>query len=316
MNRATITEPVTITGYDLWGFRKTSAVLQPAAWGAGITFKVRDHVIPYDIRHMYGVRGIAGARYVVASEYPDTNLTGEIGEGYQVRVVEHLAAALHFAGVTDVTVVLEGGKDHASVPQDGPGIRPQYECIVARREDTGVRACDIRANGVGNYSFYNERVKRDTTIKVEPCERLEVKVLAARQPDLVDLREQPLHVTDVYAQRDGIIDARPLARIAKWPVFAVWAAARCVGYHGITEQNYVLCKPWDSRDDIINKMLPHYRAGANEFLGHAVIDFVGELAALGGPVRACFTLENSNHITRVRALKKFVKEGVLRAVDG
>ena len=307
--RATIKEPITLKGYDLWSFSDNlAASIQPHR--SGIEFVIGSIIVPFDIAHIEGVTGMVGERYVRV-----------VSQGTEVRVVEHLASALHLAGITDARVVMSDGA--RSVPQRGAGIEAMYRLLRSQRQVTDDVPREVKVVKSSTYEFFNKRIGDMTSVCAYPSDSLDITVLAARQPDLCALGEKPLQVNAVYAGCEQHLSARPLARLATrifhtHPIYALWRAARAVGYRGISEENYVLVTPQDTPQTVCGKMQPCYREDMNEFLAHTLFcDFPGELYAIGNcQIKGGFTLKNSNHLTRIDALRQFVKEGVFSLVDG
>ena len=128
--------------------------------------------------------------------------------------------------------------------------------------------------------------------------------------------EKPFELEDAYLFAKDHLRARPIARLRNIATYPLWLlATRVLGYQGITKDNYLIASPFMSSDEIVDQMSSQYKTGRNEHLAHtAICDFPGELLALGSGVTGSFTLSNTNHISRVNAIRYFKMEGVFEQI--
>jgi hypothetical protein len=319
--RATVDRPIVLEGYDLSGFSRGTAVVQPG--NNGIAFTRYDGLrVPYDMHHLYGVHGSMGSRYLALSPQEDKDLKDTPASlPKQITIVEHLASSLHLLGITDAEISLQTRPwlgDKVFMPQQGAGLEHYVlalkDNIRAIPGENGVVRC-VRS---ATYHRHDDRKNVDVSITVEPYEKFSVAVKGGRHLSTrLAIEAERYKLKDVYNQWPAGLRARPLARLDHPFVYAFWRAARALGYKGVTEENYVLLKPGSTIDSIRKHMFQEFQEGFNEFCAHtAVSDFPGECAALGGRMHARFTLENPTHLDRIAALKQFKREGALQLTCG
>jgi UDP-3-O-acyl-N-acetylglucosamine deacetylase len=314
--RATVSKEVVIEGVDQTSLTslvikeaaKAIATIRPAESGTGIVFRFLEGYnrftdenrflkIPLNISNLKGFKDVFGERYAVLEE----NIA-------QVHVVEHLLSAMHIAGITDAEIFIENYSQgrNVVVPTKGAGVSYYFELLNANKTRLEGYVNTVKVVKEDEYTS-KKQTNFKTSIKVFPSDNLEILVTSSKQADIFDLKEQPLHVKDVYSEIREHLDARPLGRVAFYPVYLLWKLARARGYQGITEENYIIVTPYDNTETVAAKMQPKYREGKNEYLAHTVLDFLGELFALSPRIKGRFVLENTNHLSRISALKYFVK---------
>ncbi|MFC1728274.1 UDP-3-O-acyl-N-acetylglucosamine deacetylase [Nanoarchaeota archaeon] len=336
MKRATVDSTVEFRGPNLIQVSDAStAEVRPAECGSGIEFIVGKYRgsfgsdkerIPLNIRNIYA-RTWLGARYAVLSSHQDKRLIGrwsDAEEGtHQVHVIEHFLSALHGAGITDATVLINDlghfGTDSikACVPSTGPGIRDYFKELKKHKTEFYWRAKSLVAVKEDRYAHTDKKTGLRTKISVSPSKTLDINLLSAKHLDAIDLDEKGIHIKDTYAELEKHVSAKALGRLKEWSKYLIWLSARklpLIGYKGITEDNYTIVHPWSNTESVVKQMRPQYRGGRNEHLYHTVFcDFLGELYSFGSPdVKAKFELENTNHPTRIAALKQFERRGVFK----
>lgn len=326
ITRGTVCDSIVFEGHnpeEIIGKSKVS--INPAKCGSGITFKVHgaglDYAsFPFDIFHLYAKKGKAGSRYAMVSAKKDEDLKGKVNKKVlnhaKVYVVEHLLSAMHAAGITDAEIELRSlnGDYSGVVPIVGVGIDTYFKELNKKRIAFKKPIDLLYAVKSDEYIHVDNKTKLKTRIRIEPSNSLEARVKSAKHSDLPDLNEKEFHVKSVYESIGKHLKARPLARTKeRWKYFALNLLC-FAGYKAITNENYVIVAPTDGTKEIVRKMQPKYRRKRNEYLAHTIFsDFLGEMYALGSAyVKGNFTLENTNHPTRIAALKQFQRNDVFK----
>ena len=268
---------------------------------------LRDYVIKVIYDELTKILGEEETRYI-----PE--------KGKQIRVLEHLASALHATGITDITVHVKNAElSKASIPIIGPGIEFYLDLLQKHKEIYDDKPSKtICAEKAFSFSDNDDDEEIKSLVKIEPSDTLEILIPSAKHPDVDSPNEKKAYMEDFYKQADQHKSARGLGRVNHPAVYRLWQIARLLGYKGICKETYVPIGLHDTSETIVEKMQPKYQKTRNEHSYHtAVCDFPGELlaviTALGANIiKAKFTLKNTNHFTRIEALKHFVKNGIFQ----
>lgn len=297
---STCTSPqVTLTGDSLfWPGSKPEVKIERGLPRSGIVFVDQGKNIPLNLNSLHANQSLIGARYLYVGE----------GKRKAVRVPEHLLSAMFWRNVDDVKVTAS----KQQIPLDGPGIKAFYDHLAPLSSPQATRT---------RSHFYVARpmtfamvVKGiEVTVEATPSrdDTLNIQVLSGRHRDLPDLCEKPFELIDAPLQAPDHLRARAIARLQNSIKYRNWRLVSSLGY-GINHETYLVAAPGDTAKDIRRKMQPEYQDNGNEHLAHtAVCDFPGELLAAAPKISGNFVLQNTNHLTRVAAIRFFVKRGVL-----
>lgn len=325
-NTSRLTKAVDMGGPHFFNIGETSEVnVSPEE--EGIYFRtpsMNGDSIPMDLFHAYAQNDLFGRR-VTLSMKEDRGLEKKLEKNStKIQVIEHLASALHIAGISGATVTVENKNsvDDIIMPSTGPGVKRYVERLRQASEDAGESRNLVYIDKAEIYIYGETKKGHRTMIAAKPSDSLKIRVLSGKYDDLTDVGEEEFSVENAYAEADRYMHARPIARLTGgsgitekslgWMKYLYWKQASLRGYKGITDETYIIATPWDSAEDIKKKMAPEFREKSNEYLAHTVLDFMGELYMVGNcPVVGEFTLANTNHPARMSALKHFFREGAL-----
>lgn len=292
---------VTIEGHSLFFPLIVPQVrVERGAEGSGLVFTDRREQIRLSLESLHANEAKNGARYLYIGRE----------ERKIVRVPEHLLSAIFWHGIDDVRVTAP----KRQVPLAGPGIKSFYESLRPLRLNSP-KAAKLHFYVAKEMTYETTYKGIQVTIQARPAKdgELNIHVLSGKHPDLPDLGEQPFILNNAAVEAEKHLDARAIARLRDKKKYACWRILSRIGF-GINEDTYLIARPNDSVEEIGAHMLKKYRSSRNEHLAHtAVCDFPGELRAVAPYISGTFTLSNTNHITRVAAIREFIRNGVLVA---
>lgn len=286
----------------------------PAEAGEGITFlnsNFQGLEIPLNIYHTYSLDNFFGRSVALCSTRDDNleNIIPKKKAAIRIHVVEHLVSALHYLGITDAKIVVEGSKEsptEAFIPTRGAGITHYVNSLENQIEKLG-KAIDVIEFREEDKFIQNH--KKGTAIAIAPDDELSMLIDTS---DLGKINLSPAHISmaDAYKKIKTHLSARPIARINGTIIYALWKVINQRGYKGICDDNYILAEPSATTQTIVSRMATQYQEGRNESVAHGVLDRFGELYMLDGrPIRGSLHAIKGNHPSVISALKYFVKEG-------
>jgi UDP-3-O-acyl N-acetylglucosamine deacetylase len=273
----TIGQDATATGLGLHTGVRTGLILQPAPPGSGIVIGniSSGETVP------------ALVEWVESTDYATTLRRG----GMTARTIEHLMAALHAYGITNVFVKIQGEVpilDGAAVEfcdlLDRAGIvegdADVVECIVDRRYAVGSGA------------------PGEKLLAIEPADRLIVDYTLS-YPEPVGEQRYVFHLNGPESFRAEIAGARTFGFVRE---IAALEAKGLAG--GGRLNNCVLI----GDDGIVNAPLRY----PEEFARHKILDILGDVYLLGRPIRGRITARRTGHrdnIALVRELRDALERG-------
>ena len=331
VKQATVKGEVKFTGPCLFGFKDATVLVTPSEEeGIRLRKQGEKEYALLSLDNVHATRGKkAKARYVQVTNTHNHNhsqsgiqsstRSGNQSEKEEISrycgflVTEHLAAAMHLAGITnaDITFYKKRLQKGSSVPTCGPGIENFFRGLCDKKRELGSLASGMQVTGSSSYASSDGNIERE--IIVEPSDKLEIIVESEGYKDLPKLGSDSIHITDAYQELAEHVKARPLARLGSTPIYGLWKLSKVLGYRGVDHESYIIVTPRSKAEDIVQRMQPKYRGGKNEHLYHTALDFFGELYSLGSPdIKGRFMLKNTTHLTRVPALKSFSERGVFQ----
>ncbi|MDD5564114.1 MAG: UDP-3-O-acyl-N-acetylglucosamine deacetylase [Thermoanaerobaculaceae bacterium] len=256
-----------IYGIGLHSGGRTGMTIQPLPPNSGIHF----------VTLPKGTQIPAHLGSVAETEYATTLSR----DGESIRTVEHLLAALHACGITNLLVkvhgeipVLDGSAldfcerlDEVGVVDQGV---PRKELVIDRRYEVG---------GAGK------------SLVIEPAETFSVSY-RLRYPPPIGEQFYDFTMTDFAAFKAEIAPARTFGFMRDLPMMAELG----LGSGGRLD-NFILV----GEDNVINTELRF----PDEFVRHKILDIIGDLYLLGYPVRGKVTAAYTGHrdnITLERAI--------------
>jgi UDP-3-O-acyl N-acetylglucosamine deacetylase len=256
----TIGRSVVVNGQGLHSGVRTGLILQPMPPGSGIVFEsiATGETVP------------ALVDYVDSTGYATTLVRG----GMVAKTVEHLMAALHAHGITNLLVkmhtevpILDGSAQELCEVLAGCGVEDQgatlEELVVDRRYAVG----DDGPGGKG--------------IAIEPCDGFEVRYVL-EYPAPIGRQEYTFRLDGPESFRREIAPARTFGFVKEIEMLERMGLAA-----GGRLNNFVLV----GDDGVVNAPLRF----EDEFVRHKILDVMGDFYLLGRPIRGRIVARKTGH---------------------
>jgi UDP-3-O-acyl N-acetylglucosamine deacetylase len=271
----TIGRSVLVNGQGLHSGARTGLILQPLPPGSGVVFGsiLSGETVPALVDH------------IDSTGYATTLVRG----GMVAKTVEHLMAALHVYGVTNVLVKMQ-----AEVPiLDGSALE-----LCALLDEAGV----VDQPAVVEELVVDQRVAVGADdgvhkgIAIEPADTFAVRYTLDYPPP-IGRQEYEFELTDVDAFRREIAPARTFGFVKEIEQLEQMGLAA-----GGRLNNCILV----GEEGVVNAPLRF----ADEFVRHKILDIFGDFYLLGRPLRGRITARMTGHSDNAALLR------VLRARYG
>jgi UDP-3-O-acyl N-acetylglucosamine deacetylase len=277
----TIARSVLVNGQGLHSGVRTGLILQPLGSGNGIVFGsiLSGQTVP------------ALVDYVDSTGYATTLVRGSM----VAKTVEHLLAALHAFGVTNVLVKMQG-----EVPiLDGSAAEfcaliEEAGCVD--QPGTVEELVIDRRYGVGSAEPGHKG------ISVEPADAFEVHYTLDYPPP-IGRQEFAFRMTDVAAFRREIAPARTFGFVKEIAQLEQMGLA-----NGGRLNNCILV----GHEGVVNAPLRF----PDEFVRHKILDVCGDFYLLGRPIRGRVTARMTGHSDNVALLRQLRARFGLPALAG
>jgi UDP-3-O-[3-hydroxymyristoyl] N-acetylglucosamine deacetylase len=268
----TLANAVSCAGVGLHSGQPVTLTLRPAPPNTGVVFVNRN--------------GHAGASIAASVEHlvPTELCTAISGNGFQVKTIEHILAALAGLDIDNVYVEVDAGE----VPvMDGSAAH-------------FVRL--IRSAGIVPQSRRQPYLKITRPLEVvEGVRRVRIEPSSTTKITYSIHYNHPLIQTQTYAYEHSahafereIADARTFGFLQE--VEALWA--RGLGQGGNLDNTIVL-----SQDGILNESGLRF---ANEFVRHKILDLIGDFSLLGVPFIGHLIAKRSGHAIHTRLVQQIL----------
>ncbi len=268
----TVGRSVVVNGQGLHTGVRTGLILQPLPPGSGIVFEsiTTGETVP------------ALVDYVDSTGYATTLVRG----GMVAKTVEHLLAALHAHGITNLLV-----KMHTEVPiLDGSALDfcalLAEGGVIEQGESIEELVIDRR------YALGGEH-PNDKAIAIEPAAGFEVSY-RLEYPPPIGVQEYTFCLTDAEAFRREIAPARTFGFVKEVATLEAMGLAS-----GGRLNNFVLV----GDEGIVNTPLRF----PDEFARHKILDILGDTYLLGRPLRGRVVARKTGHSDTV-ALMRMLRE--------
>jgi UDP-3-O-[3-hydroxymyristoyl] N-acetylglucosamine deacetylase len=271
----TIGRSVLVNGQGLHSGARTGLILQPLPPGSGIVFGsiLSGETVPALVDH------------IDSTGYATTLVRG----GMVAKTVEHLMAALHAYGLTNVLVkmqaevpILDGSALDLCVLVDEAGVVDQAATVEEIAIDQRYAVGDDENGGKG--------------IAIEPAEAFEVHY-TLDYPAPIGRQEFEFRLSDVEAFRREIAPARTFGFVREIEQLEQMGLAA-----GGRLNNCILV----GEEGVVNAPLRF----EDEFVRHKILDILGDFYLLGRPIRGRVTARMTGHSDNAALLR------VLRARFG
>jgi UDP-3-O-[3-hydroxymyristoyl] N-acetylglucosamine deacetylase len=265
----TLLNPISCTGVGLHTGKPVTLTLRPAPADTGVVFVNRNgHA---------GATLPASVDHLVATEL----CTAISGNGFQVKTIEHVLAALAGLNVDNVFVDIDAAEAPVMDGSSAPFVRL------------------IQSAGLTSQSRRRSFLKITRPLEiVEDSRRIRIEPSATPRITYSIHYDHPLIQTQTYAYEHSthafateIAEARTFGFLQE--VEALWA--RGLGRGGNLENTVVL-----SQDGILNESGLRF---SDEFVRHKVLDLIGDFSLLGLPFIGHLIADRSGHALHTRLVK-------------
>ncbi len=268
----TVGNPVSCRGVGLHTGKPVTLTIRPAPADTGVVFVNRNgHA---------GASLAASVDHLVATEL----CTAISGNGFQVKTIEHVLAALAGLNVDNAYVDIDASEAPVMDGSSAPFVR-----LI---ESAGVMAQNRRR------SFL--KITRPLEI-VDGSRRIRIEPSSTPRITYTIHYDHPLIQTQTYAYEHSshafaadIAGARTFGFLQE--VEALWA--RGLGRGGTLENTVVL-----SQDGILNESGLRF---TDEFVRHKVLDLIGDFSLLGIPFIGHLIADRSGHALHTRLVKQIL----------
>ena len=268
----TLSNPISCTGVGLHTGKPVTLTLRPAPSDTGVVFVNRNgHA---------GATLAASVDHLVATEL----CTAISGNGFQVKTIEHVLAALAGLNVDNVYVDIDAAEAPVMDGSSAPFVR-----LI---QSAGLVSQNRRR------SFL--KITRPLEI-VDGFRRIRIEPSSTPRITYTIQYDHPLIRTQTYAYEHSsyafemeIAGARTFGFLQE--VEALWA--RGLGRRGNLENTVVL-----SQDGILNESGLRF---SDEFVRHKVLDLIGDFSLLGLPFIGHLIADRSGHALHTRLVKQIL----------
>jgi UDP-3-O-[3-hydroxymyristoyl] N-acetylglucosamine deacetylase len=268
----TLANAVSCAGVGLHSGQPVTLTLRPAPPNTGVVFVNRSD--------KDGASLSASVEYLVPTEL----CTAISGNGFQVKTIEHVLAAL--AGLDIDNVYVEVDASEAPV-MDGSAAH-----FVRLIRSAGITPQNRRQPYL-KITRPLEVVDGDRLVRIEPSTTTKITYSIHYNHPLIQTQTY-VYEHSAHAFEREIADARTFGFLQE--VEALWA--RGLGQGGNLDNTIVL-----SQDGILNESGLRF---ANEFVRHKILDLIGDFSLLGVPFIGHLIADRSGHAIHTRLVQQIL----------
>jgi len=274
LRQRTVAQEISCMGIGLHSGKKAKLIVKPAPPNSGISFE-RVDISP-------GCSVKASFDNVV-----ETNMATTIGfNGYSISTIEHLMAAFFGMGIDNALVQIDGEEvpimDGSSAP------------FVFLLENAGVTIQDNSKR----FLLVKKPVKvKDGNRSVHLYPSNELKITYKIDFDHPLIKDQAYEIS--FSQSSFIQD------ISRARTFGFLKDVQTLKNNGLARGGSLDNAIVMDEFRVLNENGLRYK---NEFVRHKILDFIGDLAILGGVLIGHFVVERSGHSLNQKLLKKFMAQ--------
>ena len=269
-SQQTLANAVSCTGVGLHSGQSVSLTLRPAPTNTGIVFINRNG--------KDGASLAASIKHVVPTEL----CTAISGNGFQVKTIEHVLAALAGLNVDNAYVELNAG--------EAPAMDGSAAHFVRLIRSAGI-VPQSRRQPYLKITRPIELVDGTRRVRIEPSSTAKITYSIHYNHPLIQTQTY-VYEHSAHAFEHEIADARTFGFLQE--VEALWA--RGLGQGGNLENTIVL-----SQDSILNESGLRF---SNEFVRHKILDLIGDFSLLGVPFIGHLIAERSGHAMHTRLVQQ------------
>lgn len=273
-NQQTLASAVTCSGIGLHSGQPVTITLRPAPPGTGVVFVDRN--------------GNAGTSLSASIEHrvPTELCTAISGNGFQVKTIEHVLAALSGLEVDNVYIDVTAGE----VPVMDGSAAPFVRLI----QSVGV-VSQSRKQPYLKIMAPMEVSEGSKRVRIEPSSTPRITYSIHYDHPLIKTQTY-MHDCSAEAFENHIAEARTFGFLHE--VQALWA--RGLGQGGTLDNTVVL-----SEDGIVNESGLRF---PNEFVRHKVLDLIGDFSLLGMSFIGHIVAERSGHALHTRLVQQILEQ--------
>ena len=268
----TLANAVSCSGVGLHSGQPVTLTLRPAPADTGVVFVNRSG--------KGGASLAASVEHLIATEL----CTAISGNGFQVKTIEHILAALTGLDIDNVYVevdateapVMDGSAGHFVRLIRSAGIAPQSQRQPYLKITRPLEVVD------GN-----------RRVRIEPSSTTKITYSIHYNHPLIQTQTYA-YEHSVHAFEREIADARTFGFMQE--VEALWA--RGLGKGGSLDNSIIL-----SQDGILNESGLRF---TNEFVRHKILDLIGDFSLLGVPFIGHVIAERSGHAIHTRLVQQIL----------
>lgn len=273
-NQQTLASAVTCSGIGLHSGQPVTITLRPAPPDTGVVFVNRN--------------GNAGVSLSASIEHrvPTELCTAISGNGFQVKTIEHVLAALSGLEVDNVYIDVTAGEVPVMDGSAAPFVRLIHSVgvITQNRKQPFLKIMAPLE--------VSEGAKR---VRIVPSSTPRITYSIYYDHPLIKTQTYE-HDCSVNAFEDHIAEARTFGFLHE--VQALWT--RGLGQGGTLDNTVVL-----SEDGIVNKSGLRF---PNEFVRHKVLDLIGDFSLLGMSFIGHIVAERSGHALHTRLVQQILEQ--------
>ena len=268
----TLANSVSCAGVGLHSGQPVTLTLRPAAPNTGVVFVNRN--------------GKDGASLAASIEHlvPTELCTAISGNGFQVKTIEHILAALAGLDIDNVYVEVDAG--------EAPVMDGSAAHFVRLIRSAGIVAQNRRQPYL-KITRPLEVTDGARRVRIEPSSTTKITYSIHYNHPLIQTQTY-LYEHSVHAFEREIADARTFGFLQE--VEALWA--RGLGQGGSLDNTIIL-----SQDGILNESGLRF---ANEFVRHKILDLIGDFSLLGVPFIGHLMAERSGHAMHTRLVQQIL----------
>nr|WP_173047955.1 UDP-3-O-acyl-N-acetylglucosamine deacetylase [Nitrospira sp. KM1] len=268
----TLANSISCTGTGLHSGHPVTMVLRPAPVDTGVVFVNRN--------------GHAGASLAASVEHlvPTELCTAISGNGFQVKTIEHVLAALAGLNVDNVFVEIDAG--------EAPVMDGSSAHFVRLIKAAGLVSQPKRQPYI-KITQPLEIVDGVRSIRIEPSSMPKITYSIQYNHPFIDTQTYEYeHSADAFESE--IASARTFGFLHE--VEALWA--RGLGRGGNLDNTIVL-----SKDGMLNETGLRF---SDEFVRHKVLDLIGDFSLLGAPFIGHLIADRSGHALHTKLVKQIL----------
>jgi UDP-3-O-[3-hydroxymyristoyl] N-acetylglucosamine deacetylase len=263
---------VSCEGVGLHSGKPVTLTLRPAPPDTGVVFVSRN--------------GAASLAASIEHLVPTELCTAISGNGFQVKTIEHVLAALAGLDIDNVYVEVDAG--------EAPVMDGSAAHFVRLIRSVGAIAQNRRQPYL-KITRPIEVLDGVRRVRIEPSSTTKITYSIHYNHPLIQTQTY-LYEHSVHAFEREIADARTFGFLQE--VEALWA--RGLGQGGSLDNTIIL-----SQDGILNESGLRF---ANEFVRHKILDLIGDFSLLGVPFIGHLIAERSGHAMHTRLVQQILNQ--------